>query len=81
MSQRVEIVERGESFNDSGIRNGWRCEWCDKTIYQRRAGEFIRNLKTAELVYCKLCEQKFSMVAKDLLLSPDTCLEPNTSSS
>ena len=64
MSRCVEIVERGEPLNDSGIRNGWRWEWCDKTIHQQRAGEFIKKLKMTGLAYYTLCETEIQYGSK-----------------
>lgn len=62
------VVQRGESFDDSGCRYKWNWDWVDqdwvetidgekesKVIRKVRFGEWIRKLSTSGFAFCELC--------------------------
>ena len=56
------LVTRGDNFNESGIKNKWRWEWCGNSVKVKsnpdmfeRIGEHIRKLSSAGTARCVLC--------------------------
>lgn len=61
---RVDIVKRGNPFDESGVKNSWRWEWCDKVVNDTRAGVYIRKLEEPGLAYCCLCRKEIAYSSK-----------------
>lgn len=56
------VVKRSDTYNDSGVKNKWRWEWCEKSIRVKSnpdvyelIGEHFRKLSTAGIARCELC--------------------------
>ena len=49
MATRTDISTRGKSFDETGMKNGWRLQWAERKIDDENIGQFI--LKTC-IIMC-----------------------------
>ena len=55
-----KIVSRGESFNDSSVKNKWRWEWTEATHDDEKVSKHIRKLTKAGHALCLVCDSELN---------------------
>ena len=43
LREPVDIITRGKSFDEAGVKNGWRWQWAERKIDDENIGQFIRK--------------------------------------
>lgn len=51
-------MQRGDSVDDSGEKNAWRCEWMEKEVGEERLGQYLRKIARSGLAYCRVCRSE-----------------------
>ena len=43
MATRTDIITRGKSFDETGVKNGCRWQWAERKINDENIGQFIQK--------------------------------------
>ena len=74
MSSMSQIVQRGESFDESGVANPWNLNWvnatieveCGDAVKTERVGTRFRKLTLAGHAWCIVCDKQLSYGSRGL---------------
>ena len=67
------IVNKGESFDEKGVKNSWRWEWTEKFFKDERLGTHIRKIQKPGTAVCVICNREINYALRGRVALQDHC--------
>ena len=55
-----KIVQRGDKFDDTGVKNRWRWEWLEYKMNGENLRRYVRKLEPPGMAFCALCQKELN---------------------